>query len=662
MVLAAAGAGCTEKGRSIVLVNLTSDVMRLERIQIVVAQGTRAVGTSNQSWDGVSPSEEKIGVYVDKNVSGTVAVIACGFRGGAAVAASGMPDASTTVSPGTDSAPVAVKLIAGTPSSLCSGGAAGAGGGGGTAGGGGAGGTVGTGGASGAGGSSGSGGTSGAAGGGGAAGSGGGAGGRGGGTAGTGGAGGQAGVAGSGGAGGRGGAAGTGGSGGRGGSGGTGGSLGGSGGSAGSAGTGGKPPGWEGAMAVDTDPVVQARPGVAVDSHGNAVVAFEVGTDIWANYYDYATDKWKGPVGIDTRGGDAYLPRVAVDANGTYLVVWYQSGGSTYQGEWYSTSSDGMAWSSPTPLSTGAVYSSALAMNANGAAIAAWSEQDTATGNMSAYAATRPSTTGTWTAKQLLLLGDDTSDRNVVVAMSGTGEAFALWEQYDAGVNSIWMRQHTASGWGTGATQFESYNSAGSYAPAIAANASGQVVGTYLQDSGSITKMLSRRYTPTTGFSSNVLQVASASAIEWLVNPSLTLDDAGIATIAFSVSQPSGKWDVYTNRSGTGDNAWQGMMMMESDNDATADNAGGSNISRVPEPVLGHDAAGNVTMVWRKRTGTRFDVWAQRYAGGWGAAAPIETRDTNSAFNPVVGVGANGTAVAAWYYGTELTVYANVFR
>ena len=40
----------------------------------------------------------------------------------------------------------------------------------------------------------------------------------------------------------------------------------------------------------------------------------------------------------------------------------------------------------------------------------------------------------------------------------------------------------------------------------------------------------------------------------------------------------------------------------------------------------------------------------------------IETHDPNSVFFPVVAAGANGTAVAAWYYGTELTVWGNVFR
>ena len=37
-------------------------------------------------------------------------------------------------------------------------------------------------------------------------------------------------------------------------------------------------------------------------------------------------------------------------------------------------------------------------------------------------------------------------------------------------------------------------------------------------------------------------------------------------------------------------------------------------------------------------------------------------RDTQSVFFPALGVGANGTAVAVWYYGIELDVWANVYR
>ena len=106
-------------------------------------------------------------------------------------------------------------------------------------------------------------------------------------------------------------------------------------------------------------------------------------------------------------------------------------------------------------------------------------------------------------------------------------------------------------------------------------------------------------------------------------------------------------------------------MALETDDDAADDDPAGSNsLVRVPMPVVGHDAAGNVMAVWRKRTGTHFATWARRYSGGsWGAGATmIETHDPNNVFFPALAVGSNGTAVAAWYYGTELTVWGNVFR
>ena len=75
------------------------------------------------------------------------------------------------------------------------------------------------------------------------------------------------------------------------------------------------------------------------------------------------------------------------------------------------------------------------------------------------------------------------------------------------------------------------------------------------------------------------------------------------------------------------------------------------------DPLVQTDPAGNVTLVWRKRTANkRFDLWGRRFSGGsWGPAALLESRDTNSVFFPALAVGANGTAVATWYYGTSST-------
>jgi hypothetical protein len=406
-----------------------------------------------------------------------------------------------------------------------------------------------------------------------------------------------------------------------------------------------------------------------VDKNGNAVVVFMYGGEIAANRYDYAGDGWSTLGAIDTRAGAAQEPTIAVDGSGNFLAVWAQDPNASLQGIWQSTSADGTNWGPVTAITRTQAWGPVISMNANGAAIVAWTESDATTQNWQVAAVTRTATGAGWSGPQVLRPGDDNGDRNPAVAMSGTGEAFAIWEQSEGNpavdAISVWFRQRTATGWGP-ATLFETYDAGPCYGQAIAANTSGQAMGTFLQvGTDGTMKMLSRRYTPGAGFSTNVLQVNIATTIEFLIYPSLTLDDAGIATVAYSVAQSSGKYDVYASRSGTGDNAWPAATMIESDDAATADDPNDS-LARVPMPVVGHDPSGNVTLVWRKRTGTRFDAYARRYSGGsWGATSTstlLETRDANSVFFPAVGVGANGTAVAVWYYGNELTVWGNVFR
>ena len=120
------------------------------------------------------------------------------------------------------------------------------------------------------------------------------------------------------------------------------------------------------------------------------------------------------------------------------------------------------------------------------------------------------------------------------------------------------------------------------------------------------------------------------------------------------------KFQVYTNRLGPTDTAWPAATAMETD-----DVAGESSSSSVntTDPIAQTDPAGNVTLIWRKETGTRFDLWSRRWTGGsWGTAVLIETHDTNDVEYPALAVGAGGTAVAAWDYDGTYDVWANVLR
>jgi hypothetical protein len=632
----ASGLSCTEKGRSLVLVNLTTNVTSIEHVRVVVLQGNAEVGRGEAPWEGTgTPPAMKLGVYVSKDVSGTVNVYACGFSGTVSVAGN-MMSAPASVTPGTATPELEVALISGAASSFCSDGGGGGGGGGTTGGAGGTGGNAGASGGAGATGGAGGiggGGTTGTAGtgGGGALG---GRGGGGGGMAGT------TGVAGSSGAGGRGGMAG--------GGGGTGG--------------GGQVVGmWRGPVAVAADPGLNEYvPQVAVDANGNAVVVYQHGGEIWSHYYNATTGNWGTPGAIDSRpGSDAQQANIAVDKNGGWLAVWAQNPNETLAGIYTSSSTNGTTWSAVTPLTNTDAWTPSLAMNADGAAIVAWTESMS---NQWQTAATTRATTGSaWGTPTVMRPGDDNGDRDPVVTMSGTGEGFVLWTQDDtAGWISVWMRQHTPSGWQPAAL-FESYESQHAYSQGLASNKAGTVIGSYLQVTSATMQLWTRRYTPGSGFAAP-LKAGEATNIEWIAFPSITLDESGVATAAWAASIQS-KYQVFTSRAGASDTAWPTAMQMETDN-AAADDDPNSIIAKSPMPIVKNDTAGNVTLIWRKRTGTRFDLYARRYpvGGPWGAPTLLETRDTYTVFWPALGVSTNGTAVAAWYHGTEFDIWANVWR
>jgi hypothetical protein len=633
------GISCTEKGRSLVLVDISVDpsVTTVASVRAVVAQGAGALAQGDASWSG---SPVKMGLYLAKTVSGSVQVVACGFDAGGTGVASA-PSMSVSVQPGATAGPVSFTLVAGAVSPLCgsSGGTGGAvGSGGSAAGSGGAGGRPGTGGSTP--------GTGGAAGG-----------------TGTGGAGGSA----TGGAkGGNGGSATGGAKGGNGGS-GTGGAKGGNGGSG--AGGGGAPT-WATAVGfAGPGTAVQLNPAVAVDPSGGAVVVFQNGNAIYANHYDASQNSWGTPVPLDTRGL-AYVPKVAVDKNGIYVAVWGIPNDATYSGIWESTSSDGVNWSTPpTALTTTSAFSPVLSMNANGDAVAAWTES--VGGNWQVAAAIRTGGNNpSWGKPTALLASKDNGDRNPAVAMSGTGEAFVGWEQSDgttADVNSVWMTQYKSGVW-TKPSVFDD-DAAIASTISIAANKSGSAIATYLELTPTNgLKLWSRRYTSGAGFA-GALAVTEANEIDESAPPALVLDDTGIATVAWNV-QVGAAYQVHASRSAASDASWPAETPIETDDTAAQDDPN-SQTARATFPLLGCDPAGNVTLVWRKRTaasGQRFDLVSRRLpvGGTWNPVVPVETMDTLSVFFPALAVGANGTAVATWYYSTDTastaTVWANVAR
>jgi hypothetical protein len=658
----ALGAACTQKGEGLVLVQLSSS-QPIVRASVVVASppGSSVLAVVTKDWPATQPLQ--VGVFVPKNVSGSVDVVACGFDAGGNLIASTPNDATTytaVVQPGAATAPVAIALATGSDPALCNS-LGGAGGNGGATG---LGGATTTGGASGAAGGA-MGGAGGAAG-----------------APGTGGAAGAPGTGGAAGAGGKGGAAGSGGKGGTAGSGGKAGTAGGggvAGGMAGAAGSGS----WHGAAALDSDTTNnQLYPAVAVDPSGNAVVVYMLADEIWATYYNATTAQWSPPGAIDGRGNGWDGPSVAVDKNGNYLAVWNLDPSSSNRGTWQSTSSNGTTWSTPKSITQTMALFPVLAMNADGAAVVAWSDQLTDsngnTTNQQATASIRSPTDGTWSVPTVLRAGDDDADRNCAVAIDGSGNAFVGWEQTDGSFytdaggddyTSVWMRQYVSGvggGWDAAAL-FENYNDGGAGDISIAANTRGDAIVTYYESVGNPAKdqLWERTYSAQSGaFDSQPTMVVQVGLLESIFSPTVTLDETGNATVAWAAQTSTG-YQVYTSRTAVPAASWPAPTEMETDNAAMDDNPDDST-ARVPDPIVHNDLAGNVTLIWRKRTGTRFDLYARRYspsAANWSPQVLLETDMTNSVLlAPALGVGVNGTAVAAWSFDTLYQVWANVFN
>lgn len=94
------------------------------------------------------------------------------------------------------------------------------------------------------------------------------------------------------------------------------------------------------------------------------------------------------------------------------------------------------------------------------------------------------STAKTWHTA-VLLETDSTGDAySPQVVMDATGNALAVWFQYDGARYNVWANRYTAGvGWGT-AGLIETDDAGSAYGPQIAMNANGDAVAVWYQSDG----------------------------------------------------------------------------------------------------------------------------------------------------------------------------------
>ena len=236
--------------------------------------------------------------------------------------------------------------------------------------------------------------------------------------------------------------------------------------------------GWGARTLIETiDTGSAIRPQLAIDTQGNALAVWEqwdgAHSNIWANRYTADSATWGTAVLIETNNaGDAFVPQIVFDENGTAMAVWEQSDGTRHNiwANRYTVVTD--SWGTAVLIETndaGSASMPQIAIDRSGNALAVWEQTDGPRDNI--WANRYSITTKSWGTAVLLETGDGHA-ANPDIAIDSNGNALAGWVQ-DGSLTAnarydIWANRYTVgTGWGT-AELIETDNTGWAVSPNIA--------------------------------------------------------------------------------------------------------------------------------------------------------------------------------------------------
>ena len=228
------------------------------------------------------------------------------------------------------------------------------------------------------------------------------------------------------------------------------------------------------------------NPEVAVDVNGNAIAVWQQsdGTrdNILSNRFSAGT--WGAAVPIETdNAGNARNPRIAFDANGNAIAVWFQSDG-TRNNITANRYVAGSSWGIAQPIETdnaGHAEYPRIAFDTNANATVVWHQSD---GTRFNIMANRYTAGIGWGTAQLIETDDAGNAGFPRIAADANGNAIAIWQQTDAVRTNIWTNRYVAgTGWGT-AQLVETDNAGPAIDPQIAIDSDGYAIGVWTQNDG----------------------------------------------------------------------------------------------------------------------------------------------------------------------------------
>ncbi len=377
----------------------------------------------------------------------------------------------------------------------------------------------------------------------------------------------------------------------------------------------------------------------------------------------------------------SFDPQIAVDGNGNAIAVWTLSNG-TRRNVWANRYVAGSGWGTPQLIESDGGADSGLPQivirKSTGDAIVVWEKSDNTRRNI--WANHYDAATQRWAVAQLLETDNAGFANAPHVAMDGSGNAMAVWEQSDGTRKNIWSNRYDATTRQWSGPVLVEGDSSDARSPQIAVSGNDSFVVVWGQMAarsnavGQYDSVMNKRYnlwgnrydvaTQQWGVASlisdnsiisgdpNRNSVVSGNADD----PHVAMDAEGNALAVWVQST-----HVYASRYAAG-SGWQAQIRIENDANWA-----------VAVPRIAMTARGDALVVWEQYLDNDphdnppawKNIWANRYVKdvGWQAAQLIENNDKGHALAPQIAFDGVDNALAVWrqWDGTRYSVFVNRF-
>jgi len=386
---------------------------------------------------------------------------------------------------------------------------------------------------------------------------------------------------------------------------------------------------------------LSAAPNVALDSDGNGIVVWmqlkvdSSGSELWARTYADGGE-WAPPERVgETEVNRTGAPALAADPDGNAVVIWDQTDSTRYD-LWSNRYAPDEGWSTPQRIErddAGDTFRPQVAMDPSGNAVAVWQQFDGVRDNIWANRYTPSDEWGL--AERIEANNNAGGARNAQIALDSSGNAIAVWQQSDGVRDNIWANRFTPRrGWG-GAERIEVDNAGEAVAPHVAADPDGNAVVVWQQFDGTHYNIASNRYVHDEGWgAAKRIETGDAGNAE---HPRVAMGAQGSAVAVWD--QFDGMtFDIWSNRYAP-NIGW-----------GTAERIEYYDAGEASHPRVVVDPEGNAVVGWYQHDGERDRIWSNRYtpSGGWGIAQPIDGHTDGLNGHPKLAIAPNGDAMAVW--------------